>query len=282
MNDLVKLVLFAATTFKIIKERRPEVVVAQNPPTFCPLVVYLSMKLVNPRGVVVVDSHAMAVEMGRRSALWRLLAVVERFVLKRVSLATVTHEIYLDYLSPLGVDALVFYDAIPEYVCEERVKRYDFICPLGGHEDEDVDQVFRVAERFKDARILVTGVVNPSIDLPANVEYKGFLPKNAYVEALFESRYGLCPIRDNQMTLPHVLFDFMAAGIPFFVNRNRILGKIIAPDFLYSGSDELINKIKRLREESYETRLVEKLGPLKSGFNERSALGRERLLKAIH
>lgn len=282
MNDLVKLVLFAVTTFRILKERRPDVVVAQNPPTFCPLAVYLSMKLVNPRGVVVVDSHALAVEMGRRSALWRLLAVVERFILKRVSLATVTHELYLNYLSPLGVDALVFYDSIPGYVCEDRVKRYDFICPLGGHEDEDVDQVFRVAERFKDARILVTGVVDPSIVFPVNVEYKGFLQKNAYVEALFESRYGLCPIRGNPMTLPYVLFDFMAAGVPFFVTRNRILERIIAPDFLYSGSDALIKKIDRLCDEDYERRLVERLGQLKIMFNERSAEGREKLLKAVY
>ena len=265
-----KLWYYSLATFRILRDNRPDLVVAQNPPTVCPIIVYLIMRLVNPNGILIVDSHALAIEMGTRSPLWKILSIFERLIIKKSSLATVTHELYLDYIIPLGVRTLVFYDQILDQTYESKKKSYDFICPLGDHDDEDLNQLHKAAHRFNELKFIVTGKSRPPSNLPHNVKYTGFLPKKDYIKALNSSRLGLCPFIDNPLSYPRVVVDFISTDLPFFASQNKILDKIVPHEFLYKNTSQLIEKIEKLDQPEYENRLKFKLRELKKGYRKKT------------
>jgi len=265
-------------TGRIISREKADVVIAQNPPVFCALFAHWSAKIHGCR--LIIDSHSMARDRAGNGLLLWLMDRVERHVMKRAFLNTVIHDGYSKRLSRLGISSLVLLDMPPNFKVEaEKDKRFLVVCPLGGHPDEDIDSVFRVADAVKGCEIVLTGKVKAARQHP-RVNYAGFLPKDAYEKQLLMSKVGLCLLKNNEMTLPYVLFEFASAELPFLVSRTETT-EMLGDSFLVGGEEELVRKLTELTDEMNYEVAVGRVRELKKELLRKSNEGRERLRKIL-
>jgi hypothetical protein len=265
-------------TSKILSKERVEVIIAQNPPVFCALFSHWFAKLHGSR--LIIDSHSMVIDRDGNKLLLRLMDGIERHVMKKAFLNTVIHDGYSKKLDSLGIRNLVLLDMPPNFKVEaKKDKRFLVVCPLGGHPDEDIDSVFRVADAVKGCEIVLTGKVKAARQHP-RVNYAGFLPKDAYEKQLLMSKVGLCLLKNNEMTLPYVLFEFASAELPFLVSRTETT-EMLGDSFLVGGEEELVRKLTELTDEMNYEAAVDRVRELKKELLRKSNEGRERLRKII-
>ena len=265
-------------TSKILSKERVEVIIAQNPPVFCALFSHWFAKLHGSR--LIIDSHSMVIDRAGNKLLLRLMDGIERHVMKKAFLNTVIHEGYSKKLDSLGIRNLVLLDMPPNFKVEaKKDKRFLVVCPLGGHPDEDIDSVFRVADAVKGCEIVLTGKVKAARQHP-RVNYAGFLPKDAYEKQLLMSKVGLCLLKNNEMTLPYVLFEFASAELPFLVSRTETT-EMLGDSFLVGGEEELVRKLTELTDEMNYEVAVGRVRELKKELLRKSNEGRERLRKIL-
>jgi glycosyltransferase involved in cell wall biosynthesis len=279
--SILKLFILSLETISLILKKRPKFVVAQNPPTPCILIVFLGMILFNKRGKLIIDSHALTLGMEEKSILWRLLSPIEMFVIKKAFLNTVTHEIYAKKLSQYGIKCLVLYDRPPKLVRKTETVGFNVICPLGGHEDEDIGLAIEAIKFVRGIKLIITGIMKIPFTEREGIHYTGLLTRQEYIQTLLKARVGLCPIRRNEMTLPYVTFEFMAAGIPFLVSNNQITRRMFDEVFLFSDKETLINKLEALKDEVIYHELVVKVEKLKVEMMNKSLKGQEKLVEII-
>lgn len=266
-------------TLLLLKKRKTGVVVAQNPPVFCALFSYFYVRLNG--GKLVIDNHSLAHEKASKSILWKILSWIELFTLRKALVNTVIHEGYSKKLNSLGIPNIVLYDSPPEFSnqSERDYAKFEVICPLGGHPDEDVDTIFKLAERIKNIKILITGKLNRPILAP-NIEYLGFLPREDYIKKVQRASVGLCLIKENEMTLPYVLFEFASAGLPFLVTKTETT-KMLDDIFLVGDFNELVTKLNALRDRRNYDVAVGRVMELKERWVKQSKEGLELLRRTI-
>jgi len=258
----------------------PDVVIAQNPPIFCPLFAYLYTKV--HRKKLVMDCHSLARDNIGQGFIWRALTSIESFLMRRTFSNTVIHEVYSSILAGSGIRSVVLYDAPPEINISgsKVVKTLIVICPLGGHPDEDVKGILEVAGAVEGIEVVVTGKWKTPIEHP-RVKYVGFLPREKYLMELLSSRAGLCLIRGNAMTLPYVLFEFIAAGIPFVVNETPVT-RILGHRFLAKNIAQVAEKLEMMKNEEHYAALVSEVVALREVLKGKSEEGFKQLRQAIY
>ncbi len=266
-------------TLHLLYREGAEVVIAQNPPIFCALFSYFYVKLHG--GKLIVDNHSLSCDRLHKSVLWKFLSWVERATLRRALVNTVIHQGYARKLGELGISCITLYDSPPEFPVNDPPIRsgFEILCPLGGHPDEDVDLLLRLSSAVEDAHITITG----KLTKPAhrhNVRYAGFLPREEYLKRLRNAKMGLCLIRDNEMTLPYVLFEFASAELPFLVTRTATT-RILDDCFLISDFEELARKVNSLKDKDNYAAAVAKTRVLKETFIAKSKQGIESLSRVI-
>jgi hypothetical protein len=267
-------------TIQILRREGAEVVIAQNPPIFCPYFSHLYTRLYG--GKLVVDSHSLAMDRAEESSLWRMISRIERNVLRKSFLNTVINEAYGSVLKEKGIGSLVLYDAPPTMPKAEKELKRDplrIICPLGGHPDEDTDSLLRLADTASGIELLVTGRWDGAKHHP-KINYRGFLPRDEYLRAIATSDIGLCLLKGNEMTLPYVLFEFASAELPFIVTRTRATAEL-GDAFLVSDEEELKRKVESLKDEQNYMKMVENVRALKETMLRKSREGRDCLRQLL-
>ena len=257
----------------------PDVVIAQNPPIFCPLFAYFYTRVHGKK--LVMDSHSLARDNLSRGFVWRALAGIEAFLMRRTLSNTVIHEAYSSALAGLGISSMVLYDSPPELDVSGRKKAEALrvICPLGGHPDEDIQGMLRVAGAVEGMEVVVTGKWKAPVEHP-RVRYAGFLPREEYLKELLGSRAGLCLLQGNQMTLPYVLFEFASAGVPFVVSETTAT-RVVGDSFLAKDATEATEKLGLMRDDARYASLINEVAALRESLREKSREGLERLRLAV-
>jgi len=232
----LKYIFLSIRTIHLLIKTKPDIIIAQNPPIFCPLIVYIYTKIFNKKFLI--DHHSLF--LFREGIFWRFLSVVEIKLMKKAMLNIVIHDNYRKILEKRDIKALTIFDQVPIIINDEN--KYDIftvIFPLGGHPDEDIELLQELAHSLKNIQFITTGVMHKNLN---NIKQLGFLPYREYVKVLKKSHIGICLIKNNQWTFPHVVFEFLGANIPFLVTKTYTT-KALGENFLVANKKELMDKI---------------------------------------
>ena len=225
------LVTAVKTILKLIKEK-PNVVIAQNPPTFLPLVCWLYCLF--SKCNLIIDHHCIWSEKTiRYPVLKDFIASIEKFVARRARVNISPNEAWTRKLRKFGkVNALTVIDYV-EKVDAKKVPRDRFcktkylaVCPCGGHPDERPDLAIEAVKQLDDVTLVITGkkkYLKRFLPLEeTNVIFSGFLPNEEYFGLLREADFTL-NITDEVNTIPHFIYEFVALGKPVISSSDEAI-----------------------------------------------------------
>jgi len=216
---LVRYIVQAALTLKVLFAERPRVVFVQTPPFVCSLVVYLYCKLTRSRFVL--DHHTASFDK-----MWDWALPVQKFLARRAITNIVTGQYWVDVLSSWSADAFVLVDRVftPERIKSFAVEPGFSIAYVNTFSaDEPLDAVLEAASQLPDVRFYVTGKITQIrserlIGLPDNVVFTGFLPDPEYFGLLKAVRVVMALTKRNY-TLQCGGFEAMSLGQPLITSE---------------------------------------------------------------
>ncbi len=229
----------ALRTLSLLRRERPEVVLAQNPPIFLPLLLVL-MRRFN-RFKLVVDHHAVwSMKTIRTPLLSQGIAALERFVSKEADGNMSPNNSWTRELKARGAtDAFTYHDFIPKSTAMTRraeewatyplpPHRFLVIAAHGGHPQELLEEEVKAIEGLDDYLLVITGKreklghriarLNP----PRNVIYPGYLD-DVHYETLKRNANAALSLSTELNTVPHAIHEFLALGIPTIVLKDPLL-----------------------------------------------------------
>jgi hypothetical protein len=250
------LALFFRTLILLWSES-PDVVLAQNPPIFCPISALLYCKLAGRR--LLVDHHS----------IWRLKTIggglvgkaigfLETFVALSSEANTVPHSVWAKELSRMGGNRVfVVHDFVDKNPCQRDLALRDrygggrmvAIASHGGHPLERVETEVEAASKFPGLLLLVTGPPSKLAarlkSTPPNVEYLGLLPMDDYLKLKASCDFAI-NITDEPFTLSHVLFEYAASSLPAVSTRSEVVENTFGEALLYSRSSAVEHVVDAL------------------------------------
>jgi glycosyltransferase involved in cell wall biosynthesis len=181
----VKYPLQMVETWKILWQTRPDVVIAQNPPFLCGLMVYLYGQGQPVRYVL--DWHSAA--FGRA---WDWAASVQRFLARRAAVNIVTNEHWRSLIASWGAEAVILIDIPADFLTVQSYPVHgDFTVAMVSTfaPDEPLDVVMEAAAGLPDVQFYITGDKRrkPASffeGIPSNVTFTGFIPDEEYIDLL--------------------------------------------------------------------------------------------------
>jgi glycosyltransferase involved in cell wall biosynthesis len=257
------LALFFRTLF-LLAQKRPDVVLAQNPPIFCPLTCLLYCRLAGAR--LVIDHHSIwsVKTLGGRSPLSRGIGFLERVVSRAADANTAPHSMWARMLVKMGAkDVLIYHDYVPRNTRgpDEALRRRMgdgsvlAISSHGGHPLErlEVEAAAVGKEREAGVSLVISGPREKlerrfaAMSIPPNVRYVGFLEREVY-ESLKASADFAVNITDEPYTLSHVLFEFAASSLPVISSKEPVVEELFGDSLLYADStvEDVAEKVRRL------------------------------------
>ena len=259
----------ALRTLSLLRRERPEVVLAQNPPIFLPLLLVL-VKRFN-RFKLVVDHHAVwSMKTIRAPLLSQGVAALERFVAKEADANMSPNNSWTRELQVRGAtDAFTYHDFIPKSTrmtgrAEEWASyplpphRFLVIAAHGGHPQELLEEEVKAIEGLDDYLLVITGKREKlghriaKLKPPRNVIYPGYLD-DAHYEALKRNADVALSLSTELNTVPHAIHEFVALGIPTIVLKDPLLrslfdGAIVEIDDV--NPETVRDELRRVTEDS--------------------------------
>jgi len=246
----VRYVVLSLRTLLMLLRRGPEVVIAQNPPIFCPLVCLLYCRVSGAR--LIVDHHAIwKVKTLGRGPLSRAIEFLEVVVARAAYANTAPHGMWAEMLVRMGARRVeTVHDFVPSNPNgrSEALRRRLSDEPVisvashGGHPLERLEVEAEAVGRLRGVSLLVSGPTEKlarrfaGMRLPPNVRYLGFLDKGTY-ESLKASADFAINITDEPYTLSHVIFEFAASGLPVISSKEAVVEEVFGDSVLYADSD---------------------------------------------
>lgn len=214
-------------TIRLLKARRPDVVIVQNPSLIAALATLCLRPLFGYR--VVMDAHNEAVQpYVNRSAL---VHAVSHWALRRADLTIVTNRGLAEHVTELGGRPFVLPDAIPT----PPRTAYDHAPADGdttgilviatGAPDEPVAEIVAAARRFPDMTFTITGKLEKisaalTGESPPNVVLAGFVDEAVYWNLLARSAL-IIDLTDMEDCLVCGAYEAVAVGTPMILSDNR-------------------------------------------------------------
>ena len=252
-------------TLLILFQRRPDVVYAQNPPVFCSLTCLLYCGLTGKK--LVVDHHSIwRIKTLGGGPVSRVIGFLEAVVSRAAQGNTAPHRFWAEKLTEMGATrVLVVHDFVERNpnVRDEALRRgftelpVIAVCSHGGHPLERIETEASGVGQVGTVALLITGPREKlehrlaERDLPANVKYLGFLPRQTY-ESLKASADMAINITDEPFTLSHVLLEYAASSLPIVSSRQDVLEDFFGDALLYTDSsqaDEVAAKVRLMLRE---------------------------------
>lgn len=214
----------AVRTVRYLASRRPQSVIATNPPAFPGLIAMAYGRLTG--APVLLDSHPAA--FGQRESLsGRLLLPVHRWMVSRVAGNVLPSDELADLVRSWGGRAGVFHEAPPAWQvgghepgARTRVLLVGVLAP-----DEPVEEALEAARTLPDVEFFVTGdtrrlpgkVVQQA---PANVQFLGFLRGEAFRRELEEADIVLTLSTDGTAAM-RAAYEAVYAERPLVVSASE-------------------------------------------------------------
>ena len=284
----IRYVALFLRTLVLLHMEDPDVVYAQNPPVFCPLTCMLFCWLRGRR--LVVDHHSVWRIKTLGGVMGALIGFIEGVVSREAYVNTAPHDVWAKELKGMGArNVLVVHDHVERnpYARDNAVRnRYGAngflaIASHGGHRLERIESEVGAAAATSGLTLVFTGPEEKlkarfaSLRLPANVRYLGLLPMRDYLALKASCDFAL-NITDEPYTLSHVIFEYLASGIPVVSSRQKVVEDVFGDALLYvddSGAGKVAAKVQELLAskelmEQYRQRMASKYLQLESARRE--------------
>ena len=239
------LVLFMRTLL-LLALRSPDVVYAQNPPVFCPLASLMYCRAAGK--TLVIDHHSVWRVKTIGGAMGRGIGFFEAFVASAAGMNTAPHGVWAEELRGMGASrVLVVHDFVEKnpFSRDAGVRAHHATTPLlaiashGGHPLEGIEAEVSAASALSNVTLLVTGppgkLAGRLRDLPPNVKYLGLLPMDDYLRLKASCDFAV-NITDEPYTLSHVIFEYVASGLPVIASRQRVVEETFGDALAYARS----------------------------------------------
>jgi glycosyltransferase involved in cell wall biosynthesis len=271
-------------TLILLRAEDPDIVYAQNPPVFCPLACLLYFRLRGRR--LVVDHHSVWRVKTLGGVAGALIGRIERLVSREAYANTAPHDVWARELGDMGArNVMVVHDHVERnpHTRDSAVRarygadRFLAIASHGGHPLERIESEVGAAAATPGLTLVLTGPEEKlkarfaSLKLPANARYLGLLPMTDYLALKASCDFAL-NITDEPFTLSHVIFEYLASGLPVISSRQEVVEDIFGDALLYadkSDSGEVAAKVQELLAsksllEQYRERVASKYLQLES------------------
>jgi len=259
----------ALRTISLLGRQRPRVVLAQNPPVFLPFLLVLTKPLYGFK--LVIDHHAIwSVKTLRQPLLSQGIGALERFASMHADSNMSPNNNWTRELRARGAtDAFTYHDFIPKPTATTKQDhkwtanplpphRFLVIAAHGGHPQELLEEEIEAVSGFQDYLLVITGKREKlghriaKLDPKSNVIYPGYLDDASY-EALKRSADVALSLSTEVNTVPHVIHEYLAYGIPTIVLKDSLLRSLF--DSAIVGIDdarpETVRKaLKRITDDS--------------------------------
>jgi glycosyltransferase involved in cell wall biosynthesis len=284
-------------TWRVLGAERPDVILVQNPPVFCVLVVFLYCRLHGAEYVI--DSHTSAF----LSTRWRPFLWMHR-VLSASAAATLVHNDaqgmtvkawecrYLIVPDPVG--------GYPEGEAATLEGQFKVAVVCTFAEDEPIGVVLKAAEALREIHFYLTGDLNVAPRnlperCPANAHFTGFMPYEGYLSVL-RGADAIVDLTTREDTLLCGAYEAVSLGKPVVVSdwpllkrrfyrgvvhvKNTVEGVCDGLRQVMSDGGAMTIEVERLRSE-LESEWARSLGELNSLMAELSeGLSIERDVRA--
>jgi glycosyltransferase involved in cell wall biosynthesis len=247
---LVKYVLQAADTLRLLRREAPDVVFVMSPPPVAalPVLAYCRSRRIS----FVIDAHSAAF-LHRR---WRRLQGFQDALCRRAATTIVTNEHLAMRVRGAGAHAtvipdvpIVFQETAP-FVRDDRFT-VAFVCSFSP--DEPVGDVLEAARALPEIRFLVTGDAKKMAKTcrgswPGNVELTGFLPEPAY-GGLLCGVDGIIALTTRDHTMLRAAYEAIYQGTPVVVSNWPLLRRVFDEGAVHvaPGAAALVDGLKALR-----------------------------------
>lgn len=243
----IKYPLLMLRTIKILLRERPDIVITQTPPIFCPLSVFVYNHLFRHKKVkLIIDAHTQTFNKP-----WTYFASLTKIIMNYASFVIVANsELQSVVQDRYDLKALVLEDMVPEFnilknsntehdgnYCNSLKKRKDLfeIAVLSSFaKDEPIENVLESASQFPHISFYITGDISnlPKRFLkgPANVVFTGFLTYNDYV-SLLRQVDAIVVLTNREDTLLAGAYEALGAEKPLISFKSEPLRR-----YFYKGA----------------------------------------------
>ena len=221
---LVKYLVQAVRTLKLLIRERPTVVFVMTPPVAACIPVFLYTKLSG--GQFIIDAHSGAFLQHP----WKRLLFLHRFFSRRARTTIVTNSYLRNMIESWGASAAIVSDVpvqfpSPTPIRVQGTNRMAFVCTF--QPDEPVAELFEAARLVPEVQFYVTGdsgkVAREIRDrLPGNVHLTGFIPDGQY-RALLESSDAVIALTTLEHTMQRAAYEAVYLGKPVIVSDTLLL-----------------------------------------------------------
>ena len=227
-------------TWRLLRRRRPRVVICQNPSLVLALLVLALRGVFGYKAVVDAHNAGLLPLEGRSWWLNRLSRLIQR----GADLTLVTNETLARLVEGNGGRAFVLPDPIPTFRLTPACRpagpsRIVVVCTYA--EDEPYRAVFSAAGLLPpDVQVQVTGNfaragIDPS-SVPPNVRLTGYLPEEAYVRLLADSD-AVVDLTSRSDCLVCGAYEGIAAGTPLVLSDTEVNRAYFSKGVVYTGHE---------------------------------------------
>lgn len=234
----------AARTFRVLRDRKPQVLIVQNPSLVLGFLATCLRPLFGYR--LVVDAHNVAVDPYESSG--RLGRILTAIVLKGADRTIVTNRHLVEKVHAAGGRALILPDPLPEFDDDGRTYPFErrdlanVVLVATFADDEPVAEILEATGRLQDLLHLhVTGRAERLADhvreaMPPNVTLTGFLDDQDYV-ALLRSADLVVDLTTKEACLVCGAYEAVALGTPLVLSDDPATREYFTQGVVYSPSD---------------------------------------------
>lgn len=269
----VKYPVLFLRTIMFLSQQRPEIILCQVPPIFCPLTALTYKSLFNRKVKFIIDAHSAAIDN-----IWSYLKPLNGLIMKRASGVLVTNlEAQNHVLREYGIHALILEDKIPKFDLKRSSKlaehresssdsQFKTVIPSSFAHDEPIEAILKAAEELKEIKFYLTGD-NSRLDKALlatkadNVEFTGFLQKTEYVNLLSDSD-AVMALTTRDKTMLAGAYDAIALEKPLITSNWPSLKRYFDKGTVHidNSTPSIVNAIRivqqRKKEMAYEMSML--------------------------
>ena len=256
----IKYPVQAVETLVVLVRRRPQVVLAQNPPIFAALVAYVWALVTGAKFMI--DSHTDALQ----ASWWTWSLPLQRFLARRAITTIVTNDHLKEQVTAWNAPAFVLTD-VPVISIEQRQvhldeTQFNIVVVSTASYDEPIAQILEAAARMPEVTFYITGNYAARQDViataPGNVRFTGYVPDNEFYGLLGAAQTIMCLTTENH-TIQSGAGEALWLGRPIITSDWPLLREYFCKGTIYvnNTAESIQQAVMKMRDnlQSFEAEI---------------------------
>ncbi|OZD58430.1 hypothetical protein CH263_24535 [Rhodococcus sp. 06-1059B-a] len=218
-NAILRYVVSAARTIRILRRSRPAVVAIMMPPL--PLLIAIRIVALHVPVVILADLHS-GVFLDPK---WRWALPLTLKLLRKIDIALVTNPELRQICESRDVDTKVVHDPLPPGACRVGLNHDEphdnlIVVPLSYANDEPIEEILAAAALTTNFNWTLTGTAPDEVrqNAPANVSFTGYLENEQY-EHLLHSASVIVALTNRPHTMQRAAYEALAMATPLVTSN---------------------------------------------------------------